>query len=54
MLRLLADENLDGNIVRGLRRKLPAVDLVRVQDVGLSGLADAEILAWAAAEHRVS
>lgn len=53
MLRLLADENLDGNIVRGLLRRLPATDLVRVQEVGHSGLPDLEILAWAAAERRV-
>lgn len=53
MLRLLADENLDGNIVRGLRRRLPAADLVRVQDILRSGLADPEVLAWAAVERRV-
>mgnify|MGYP001588632836 CR=1 FL=1 len=53
MLRLLTDENLDGNITRGLVRRLPGVDLVRVQDVGLSGVDDPEILEWAAAEDRV-
>lgn len=53
MLRLLADENLDGNIVRGLLRRLPATDLVRVQEVLRPGLSDPEILAWAAIEHRV-
>jgi len=35
MLRLLIDENVHGDIVDGLRRRQPAVDLVRVQDVGL-------------------
>jgi hypothetical protein len=53
MLRLLADENLDGNIVRGLVRRLPDVDIVRVQDVGLSGVDDPAVLEWAAAEGRV-
>lgn len=38
MLRLLADENLDGNIVRGLTRRLPSVDVVRVHDVGVSSV----------------
>jgi len=28
MLRLLADENLNANIVRGLRRRLEALDLI--------------------------
>ena len=53
MLRLLADENLNNDIVRGLRRRLPGLDLVRVQDVGLSGADDPTILAWAAREGRV-
>lgn len=37
MLRLLADENFNNNIVRGLLRRKPDLDIVRVQDVGLSG-----------------
>jgi hypothetical protein len=53
MLRLLADENLDGNIIRGLMRRLTDVDLVRVQDVGLSGADDPAVLEWAAGEGRV-
>jgi hypothetical protein len=53
VLRLLADENLDGNIVRGLLRRLPVADIARVQDVGLSGAGDSEVLAWAALEGRV-
>jgi hypothetical protein len=37
MLRLAADENFNADIIRGLRRRLPELDVVRVQDVGLSG-----------------
>ena len=37
MLRLAADENFNGNIVRGLFRREPTLELVRLQDVGLSG-----------------
>jgi hypothetical protein len=40
MLRFAADENFNADIVRGLRRRLPEVDIVRVQDVGLSGADD--------------
>ena len=36
MLRFLADENLNNQIVRGVLRRKPDVDIVRVQDVGLS------------------
>lgn len=53
MLRLAADEDFDGDIVRGLRRRLPGLDLVRVQDAGLSGASDASVLRWAAGEGRV-
>lgn len=53
MLRLLADENFNGAIVRGLQRRLPQVDVVRVQDVGLSGADDPAILDWAAREGRI-
>ena len=53
MLLLAADENFNGNIVRGLFRRQPTLDLVRLQDVGLSGVEDPEVLAWAAREGRV-
>jgi predicted nuclease of predicted toxin-antitoxin system len=53
MLRLLADENFDNTIVRGLFRRRPSVDIVRVQDVDLSGVDDPSILAWAAKENRI-
>ena len=53
MLRLLADENFNNNILRGLLRRNPAIDVVRVQDVGLSGADDPAVLEWAAREDRV-
>lgn len=48
MFRLLADENFNGYIVRGLLRRRPGLELVRVQDVGLAKTDDPAILAWAA------
>jgi len=53
MLRFLADENLKGDITRGLSRREPGLDLVRVQDVGLLGTQDPEVLAWAAEHGRI-
>lgn len=53
MLRLLADENFNRDIVRGLLLRKPDLDLVRVQDVGLSGIEDPEVLAWAANNDRI-
>ena len=53
MLRLAADENFNYDIVRGVLRRNPEVDIVRVQDAGLSGADDPTILEWAARESRV-
>ena len=53
MLRFAADENFNAGIVRGLLRRLPDLDIVRVQDVGLSGASDPAVLEWAAREGRI-
>lgn len=53
MIRFLADEDFNNRIVRGLRRRLAALDIVRVQDVGLLACPDPEVLEWAATEGRV-
>lgn len=53
MLQLAADENFNNDIIRGLLRRKPALGMVRVQDVGLSGADDPTVLEWAAREGRV-
>lgn len=53
MIRFLADENFDNDIVRGIMRRNPEIDIVRVQDIGLIGAGDETILARAADENRV-
>jgi len=53
MLRLAADENFNGDIVRGILRRNPKLDIVRVQDVGLSGADDPSVLQWAADQGRI-
>src|SRR5437016_6238457 len=53
MLRLLSDENFNGDIVRGLLLRRPDLALVRVQDVGLVGADDPAVLAWAAGNDRI-
>lgn len=53
MLKLVSDENFNGDVVRGLFRRCPNLDLVRVQDVELSAAPDPDILEWAAAENRI-
>jgi len=53
MLQLAADENFNNDIVRGLLRRKPDIDIVRIQDVGLSGADDPTVLEWIAEEGRV-
>jgi hypothetical protein len=53
VIRFLADEDFNNDVLRALRRRRPAVDVVRVQDVGLSGRPDPAVLAWAAEQGRV-
>jgi predicted nuclease of predicted toxin-antitoxin system len=53
MLRFAADENFNNNIVRGLLRRKPDLDIVRIQDVGLSGADDPKVFEWVAQEGRV-
>ena len=53
MLRLATDADVHGDVIRGLRRREPGLDLVRVQDVGLRTADDAAILDWAATQGRV-
>jgi predicted nuclease of predicted toxin-antitoxin system len=52
-VRFLADEDFDNRIVRGLLRRLPGLDFVRVQDTPIAGAGDAAVLAWAATANRV-
>ena len=47
-MRLLADENFNNEILRGLRRRVPDVDITRIQDTELAGQPDTLVLEWAA------
>jgi len=53
LIRWLADENFNNDIIRALVRRCPEVDIVRAQDVGLTGASDPNLLAWAALEDRI-
>jgi hypothetical protein len=52
-MKLAADENFNGAVLRGLKRKLPELDIVRVQDTTLYESADPDVLAWTAEEGRI-
>ena len=53
MLKLLADEDFNNDIVRGLRRRRSNIDLLCVQDTPVAGQLDTAVLEWAAHEGRV-
>lgn len=53
MLLLVADENFNNDILRGLLRRDPSLDIVRIQDIGLTHAPDPEVLEWAARENPV-
>jgi hypothetical protein len=53
MLRLISDEDVHDDIIRGLRRRAPALDIVRAVDIGLGQTDDPIILEWAASQERI-
>lgn len=53
MVRYAADENFNNDIVWGLLRRRPQLDIVRIQEAGLSGADDPTVLAWAATTGRI-
>jgi hypothetical protein len=53
MLRLVADENVNQFIVRGLLLRNRGIDIVTAREVGLIKTPDPEILAWAAEHGRI-
>ena len=52
-VRYLFDEDFNGRIVRGVRRRAPNLDTVTIQEAGLRDALDPAVLEWAAAASRV-
>jgi hypothetical protein len=53
-VKWLADECFDNDIVRGLVRRSPGLDLIRAQDVAeIAGRDDRKLLVWASGNERV-
>jgi Domain of unknown function (DUF5615) len=52
-MRFLADENFNNQITRGVLRQRQNLNIVRVQDIGLSEADDPTVLEWAATQGRV-
>jgi hypothetical protein len=48
MMRFLADENFNNDVLRGILCAYPDLDIVRVQDTAFAGVDDPALLAEAA------
>ncbi|VAW32567.1 hypothetical protein MNBD_CHLOROFLEXI01-1032 [hydrothermal vent metagenome] len=53
MIKLATDENFNGKILRGVLRRNPQIDIVRIQDSPVYQADDPIVLAWAAQENRI-
>jgi hypothetical protein len=53
MLRLLIDQDLDHDILRGLLRRVPQLDAMTTFEIGMSEATDLQLLIWAAQEGRI-
>lgn len=52
-VKYLFDEDLNGRIVRGVRRRISDLDSITVQEVDLPEASDAAVLDWAAVQGRI-
>lgn len=50
-MRLLADENFNNRLLRGIRRENAEVKIIRVQDTSVYQADDPKVLEWAAKEN---
>jgi len=53
MIRFLVDENFNNHIIRGVKLRNSKIDILRVQDVGLSGEDDPIVLEFAMKENLI-
>ncbi len=53
MIKILADQNFNGKILRGLKLRIPELDCLATYEIGLQKYTDPKLLEWAANENRV-
>jgi predicted nuclease of predicted toxin-antitoxin system len=53
VISFLVDQNFNENIVEGLARRIPTLDIILARSVGLEAATDPAILEWAAAQGRI-
>ncbi len=53
MIKILADQNFNGRILRGLKARIPELDVVETKIFGLEAFTDHQLLDWAADQDRI-
>lgn len=53
MIKILADQNFNGKILRGLKLRLPELDCVATYEIGIQKYTDYALLTLAAEEGRI-
>jgi hypothetical protein len=53
MLRLLIDQDVDHDILRGLIRRISQLDAVTTFEIGMTKATDSQLLSWAAQKGRI-
>lgn len=53
MLRFIADQNFDLDIVRGLITRVPRLDVITAYEAGVSEYEDPDLLRWGAERGRI-
>ena len=52
-VKYLFDQDFNGRIVRGVRRRAPSIDTLTLQEASLSDASDPAVLEWAEAQGRI-
>ncbi len=52
-MKLVADENLNNRILRGIKRIYPNLDVLRIQDTEIAHADDPTVLHWCDLENRI-
>ena len=52
-MKFVADVNFNNHILKGLRERVPSLDVIRLQDLGMGRTIDPEVLEWAADDGRI-
>ena len=52
-MKFVADVNFNNHILKGLRARVPSLDVIRLQDLGMGRTIDPEVLQWAADDGRI-